>query len=165
MFSVSGISAELLLIVFSLAAALLIAAFTISVINSVKLRKIMKNCSSGRLDESITLYYNKIEALSNELNEKSAEFGRLEKMINAGAQKFALVRYDAFDDISNNLSFSLAVLDGDNSGFVLTSIYGRDTSSMYIKPIIKGKSRYTMSDEEVNAYEKAIDSYEDKMKQ
>lgn len=164
MFTALDITIETIFIILSVIIVILTIFLILTILNSVKLKKIMKNCSSGRLDESITLYYNKINELSDELRTKTAQFDHIEKMINAGAQKFAVVRYDAFDNISNNLSFSLAILDGDNTGFILTSIYGRDSSNMYIKPIIKGKSRYTMSDEEVSAYDKAIELYENKVK-
>ena len=140
----------------------LVCVFTI--LHAVKLRKIMKNCPSGKLDETIVTYYNKIDELSNALDVKTKEFDHIKKMIDAGAQKVGLVRYDAFDDISSNLSFSLVLLDGMDTGFVLTSIYGRDTANAYIKPIIKGKSSYTLSEEELTALQNAIENYENKLK-
>ena len=86
-------------------------------------------------------------------------------MIDAGAQKrSALSAMTLFDDISSNLSFSLVLLDGMDTGFVLTSIYGRDTANAYIKPIIKGKSSYTLSEEELTALQNAIENYENKLK-
>ena len=143
---------------------ILLVCLTVTIINSRKLKKIMKNCSSGKLDETITLYYNKIDALANEIRDKEVRFEHMEKMIGAGIQKFASLRYDAFDDISNNLSFSLALLDVEDTGYIITSIYGRESSSLYIKPVINGKSRYTMSNEETLVYEKALELYEKKMK-
>ena len=48
-------------------------------------------------------------------------------------QKVGLVRYDAFDDTGDKLSFSLTVLDGKNNGFILSSLAGHDTSRIYAK--------------------------------
>lgn len=141
---------------------LVVCAFTI--VHAVKLRRIMKNCPSGKLDETIVTYYDKIDNLYQELDDKTREFAHMEKVLRAGAQKVGLVRYDAFDDISSNLSFSLVILDGMDTGFVLTSIYGRDTSNAYIKPIIKGKSSYTLSEEELTALQNAIENFENKLK-
>ncbi len=154
------------IIVIALMAIIVILTVTLifTIINSRKLKKIMTNCSSGRLDETITLYYNKIDELADEIRKKEARFVHMEKMLAAGIQKFAALRYDAFDDISNNLSFSLALLDAEDTGYIITSIYGRESSNLYIKPVINGKSRYTMSNEETLVYEKALEIYENKLK-
>lgn len=144
--------------------ALLLIVLIITIINNIRLRRIMKNCSSGRLDETITEYYNKISDIKNDMDKREYELEFLGKKAGAGIKKFALVRYDAFDNISNNLSFSIALLDEENSGYVITSIYGREGSNLYVKPILYGKSKATMSDEEVMAYEEAIREYENKLK-
>ena len=164
MFSVSQAALEIIVLVCALLIAILIACLVMSILNTVRLRRIMKNCSSGKLDETITLYYNKINELSDSLDKKTERFEQIEKMIRAGVQKFAVVHYDAFNDITNNLSFSIALLDAEDTGFILTSIYGRNSSNLYIKSILKGKSNATMSDEEIEAFERALSSYENKLK-
>lgn len=153
-------------IVLSLLAIIVILSVTliITLNNSRKLKKIMTNCSSGKLDETIGLYYDKIENLTEELRQKEERFALMEKMIGSGIQKFAALRYNAFDDISNNLSFSLALLDAFDNGFIITSIYGRESSNVYIKSVINGKSRYHMSNEETLVFEKALEIYENKLK-
>ena len=47
-------------------------------------------------------------------------------------QKVGLVRYDAFDDTGDKLSFSLTVLDGKNNGFILSSLAGHDTFRCFV---------------------------------
>jgi len=70
----------------------------------------------------------------------------------AGAlQRLGLVRFNAFEDTGSDQSFSLALLDGRGSGFVLTSLYGRSESRMYAKPLLDGKCPYKLSDEEQQA--------------
>ena len=164
MLSISRATAEIIILVAVVVIAVLIACLVMSILNSVRLRRIMTNCSFGKLDESIIIYYNKISELAHELDKKTAQFEHIEKMIAAGVQKYAVVHYDAFNDITNNLSFSMVLLDANNTGFVLTSIYGRNGSNFYIKSILKGKSNATMSDEEIDAYERAIRAYENKLK-
>jgi hypothetical protein len=63
-------------------------------------------------------------------------------------QRLAVVRYNAFDNMGADLSFSVAVLDEDNNGFVLTSLYGREDSRVYAKPVLHGDSAYALTDEE-----------------
>ena len=63
-------------------------------------------------------------------------------------RKIGFVRYNAFDNIGNNLSFAFTVLDGKNDGFCLSSVYGRSESRIFAKPIVDGKCLYGMSAEE-----------------
>lgn len=164
MISISQAALEVIVLVCALLIAVLIACLVMSILNTIKLKRIMQNCSSGKLDETITLYYNKISDLADELDKKTEQFEQIEKMVRAGVQKFAVVHYDAFNDITNNLSFSIALLDAEDTGFILTSIYGRTHSNLYIKSILKGKSNSTMSDEEIEAFERALRSYDNKLK-
>lgn len=159
-----SIPAEVLALTLIALTVLVLITLVLCIVNHVKLRRVLKNCPSGKLDETIITYYEKINALFQSLEDKEKQFVLLEKKIDAGAQKVGLVRYDAFDDISSNLSFSLVVLDGADTGFVMTSIYGRDTTNVYIKPIIKGKSSYTLSEEELDALQNAIENYGNKLK-
>ncbi len=50
-------------------------------------------------------------------------------------QKTGLVRYDAFDDTGDKLSFSLTILDGKNNGFILSALAGHDASRIYAKKV------------------------------
>ena len=63
-------------------------------------------------------------------------------------QKVSIIRYKAFEDVGSDLSFSIALLDENNDGIILTGIYGRNESTTYAKPIDKGISRYDLSEEE-----------------
>ena len=67
-----------------------------------------------------------------------------------------LMKYNAFKDVGSDLSFALAILNNQNDGIVLNGIYSRETSNIYAKPVIKGESTYTLSEEEKEAIKKAI---------
>ena len=54
------------------------------------------------------------------------------------------------------MSFALALLDANNNGVVLNGIYSREMSNIYAKPVISGKSTYTITEEEKEAINKAI---------
>jgi Protein of unknown function (DUF4446) len=75
-------------------------------------------------------------------------------------QKFGVVRYNAFEEMGGNLSFSLAILDDHGDGIVLTSINGRADSRTYAKPIKGLSSAHTLSDEEREAVAAAVAGYE-----
>lgn len=71
-------------------------------------------------------------------------------------QKVGFIRYNAFGNIGSELSFSVALLDDFKNGFVLTSIYGRENSISYGKPIKNGNSNIPLSAEEILAIDRAI---------
>ncbi len=73
-------------------------------------------------------------------------------------QKVGLVRYDAFDDTGDKLSFSLTVLDGKNNGFILSSLAGHDTSRIYAKQIVNGQCKEALSSEEAESINMALDT-------
>ncbi len=71
-------------------------------------------------------------------------------------RKIGFVKYNAFDNIGNNLSFAFTVLDGKDDGFCLSSVYGRNESRIFAKPIAAGKCLYGMSAEEQESLESAL---------
>ncbi len=77
---------------------------------------------------------------------------RLEKVV----QKVGLVKYDAFAQMGGKLSFSLALLDEKNNGFVLNSIHGSDGCYTYSKEIKAGTSDLQLGDEEIKAIKMAM---------
>lgn len=67
----------------------------------------------------------------------------------------AVVNYDAFDGQTNELSFSLCLLDNFHNGIILTNLYSNDGSTIYVKEIINGSSEKDLSKNELEALNKA----------
>ena len=86
--------------------------------------------------------------------EDLAALGRL------ALQRFAIVRYDAFEDMGGQLSFSAALLDDYGDGIVVTSINGRTETRTYAKSVRAMKSQHNLSDEEREAIESAVSGAE-----
>ena len=59
-----------------------------------------------------------------------------------------MVRYDAFDAMGGELSYSLLLEDAKKNGVILTSIYGREESRNFAKNVQDGQSSYVLTDEE-----------------
>lgn len=81
--------------------------------------------------------------------EEQATIGRF------ALQRFAIVRYDAFEDMGGQLSFSAALLDEHGDGLVITSINGRTETRTYAKSVQKLQSRHNLSGEEQAAIDNA----------
>lgn len=71
-------------------------------------------------------------------------------------QHIGLVRYDAFHDVSGHQSFSLAMLDGNLNGTIITGLFGRQDSRCFGKSVIEGHTVQPLSSEEENALLMAI---------
>lgn len=73
-------------------------------------------------------------------------------------QHFALVRYDAFEDVTGQLSFSLAMLDGRDNGAVISTIFGRSNSRCFGKMIVAGQPEQPLTEEEQQALVQALEA-------
>lgn len=73
-------------------------------------------------------------------------------------QKIGIVRYDAFDENGDKLSFSLTLLDGKNNGFILSSLAGHNSSRIYAKQVIAGQCREALSSEEAQSIDMALNT-------
>ncbi len=86
----------------------------------------------------------------------SQEIENLKKEQKFSVQKVGIVRFNPFSEVGSDQSFSAAILDGNNDGFVITSLYSREENRVYGKPIKGGISEYSLSNEEKEAIRKAI---------
>ncbi|MBC7083245.1 MAG: DUF4446 family protein [Firmicutes bacterium] len=71
-------------------------------------------------------------------------------------QGLGVVRFNAFQDTGGDQSFALALLDGAGDGVVVSSLYGRNESRVYAKPVEQGSSRYALTAEEQQAVDQAL---------
>ncbi|MFV1917545.1 MAG: DUF4446 family protein [Patescibacteria group bacterium] len=83
------------------------------------------------------------------------EVKRLEGDIEFHVQKVGLVRFNPFNEMGGDHSFSLSLLDGRDNGVILTGLHTRERTRVYIKKVTRGKSKYDLSREESKALLKA----------
>jgi len=84
---------------------------------------------------------------------KSTEF--LAKMASQSIQRVGVVRFNPFKETGGDQSFSIALLDSNDNGLVISSLFTRQGTRIYTKPITKGQSSYQLSKEELEAIKKA----------
>jgi hypothetical protein len=100
------------------------------------------------------------EALSAYVGEASARLdGRMaeaERRLDGTVAYRALVRYDAYGEMSGQQSISIALLDAQRSGIVLTSIHHRETARFYAKQVHEGRAELELSPEEQQAIDTAL---------
>lgn len=118
--------------------------------------KLMRGVGKNTVEELIGAYQDKVESSQKDAKLALDNVKLLNSQINHCIQKVGMVRYKAFDDVGSDLSYSIAMLDNHNDGVILTNIFGRNMSTSYAKPVVKGASKYNLSDEELYAMNKAL---------
>ncbi len=119
------------------------------------LRSLLRGAENLNLEEALGKLGQDVEKVTEVNAELNSRLSILERRSQRFLQGAALERYNAFPDTSGELSFSLAVLDAQSNGWVITGLYGRESYRVYAKPIKKGVSTYPLSEEEKRAIEKA----------
>lgn len=119
-------------------------------------RKLMRGVNNKNLEDMVMSYLDRIDEVKDENEVMKQMYEQINGELKTCVQKTSMIRYKAFDNVGSDLSFSIALLDGNNNGAILTSIYGRNESTTYAKPIDKGISRYDLSEEENKVLEQAI---------
>lgn len=151
-------------IIIGLAVIVLILTILV-IVNIVQMRKLKKNYNifmSGKnaksLEEVIKTRLSQVDSLleANELNEKNINL--LFRNMKLAYQKMGLVKYDAFQEMGGKLSFSLAMLDGRNNGYIINAMHTREGCYTYIKEIIDGNSIIVLSKEEQEALKMAMEA-------
>ena len=122
----------------------------------VKKRDYRKSSSDSELEKNMKDKFKDIDRLNNMTDIHMDDIKSLKSRYDSTLSKYGIVKYDAFDDVGGKLSFVLAMLDMNNTGFVLNSIRSRENCFLYIKEIVKGESYIMLSKEEVEALRRAV---------
>ena len=108
------------------------------------------------LEDIIVSYLERVESLEEGEEITRAALNAIKDNLKITYQKTGLVKYDAFREMSGALSYSLALLDKENSGVLISSMYSREGCYTYAKEIIKGESKINLSEEEAEALKQAV---------
>lgn len=119
-------------------------------------KKLLRGKNNANIEELLLRYGAEIDDLKNQIDELNKTIDNLNKKLSFAIQKVGFVRYNAFEDMGYELSFSIAFLDDLLNGYVITSIYNKGQSMCYAKPIKNGKSIYPLSVEEMQSIDRAI---------
>ena len=121
----------------------------------------MKGQDGLSLEKSFHNRFRKMEKIGNQTEENEKEIRTLKAQLGRTLTHYGIVKYDAFDDVGGKMSFALAMLDSENSGFILDTIHSKDNCFLYLKEIVKGESYIMLSNEEVEALKMAVSNTEE----
>lgn len=126
-----------------------------------KYKSFMRGKDGISLEKTILRNMNDIDMLMESSKNHMEEIRQLKEIQLHTLNKTAIVKYDAFKEMGGKLSFALAMLDQENSGFVMNAIHSREGCYTYIKEIVKGESYIALGEEEKEALRQAVNSYVD----
>ena len=98
----------------------------------------------------------RVDDLHRVVDELAAALSRVNRRFDGSLSRTALIRYDAYEDTGGHQSASIALLDSERSGIVLTAIQGRDYARVYVKQLDRGRTSIALSPEEQQAVERAM---------
>jgi hypothetical protein len=98
----------------------------------------------------------RIDDLHRAVDEVAAGLVRVDRRTDESVRNISIVRYDAYEDAGGNQSASLAVLDSQRTGVVVSAIQGRDYARIYMKELDRGRPSVALSPEEAEAVERAM---------
>ncbi len=150
----------LLFIALAIMMILIIICFILNAVNSSKINTIMDYSDEGDIISALKDYYDKVDDLSKTVNSASdavlmSRLSNCENDSNISLKKIGIINFDAFDDVKGKLSFSLALLNNNNDGIIITSLYGHNSCNTYVREIIGGETPIKLLEEEKAALNEA----------
>ncbi len=144
-------------------AAFILVLMVLYIINIVQMSKLkkrykifMEGNNAKNLENTLIKRLDQVDALieANSINEKNIK--TLFDKMQFAFQKAGLVKYDAFNELGGKLSFSLALLNESDDGYMLNTVHNRDGCYIYMKEIIRGNSVIMLTNEEKQALDIAM---------
>lgn len=151
--------------VFSISLAVIIIVLLIAFnvflgIELIKLRRKNKTLFKGTkgkdLEEVIHKQLGEIKKLDSDIQDLFKVSEKIHSLAARGIQKVGVIRFNPFKDIGGDQSFAIALLDSFDNGVIISSLYSREGTRIYTKPIEKGVSSHNLSDEEQEAIKRAL---------
>ena len=121
----------------------------------------MRGKNAESLEQAFERQFLDVDKLVEVTKNQQIEINHLKEKLSKTCNKIGIVKYDAFPDVGGKLSFALAMLDNENSGFVLNTIHSREGCYTYIKEIVKGESYIVLGQEEKEALRHAVNYFSD----
>lgn len=155
MLSSMGIDPGIIMILLMvLDVVLLIAVFELRMKVSrmnTRYRSFMRGEDGASLERTLKKEMHKLRKSSANIEGFESQLQEVTRTLKKSVHKYGMVKYDAFDDVGGKLSFVLAMLNDDNSGFVLNAVHSKENCFLYLKEVVKGESYIMLSDEEIQA--------------
>ena len=127
-------------------------------------RKLTRGIDVGDIKKVLEKILGRSEDNTKSIKEIIKRIDSIEEKDKKHIQKIGLVRFNPFSELGGDHSFSLAILDEENTGVIVTGLHTRDRTRVYVKDIKNGKSGLELSSEEKKALGTAQKGYNKKIR-
>ncbi len=155
-----GFSSDYIIIGLAALVLIMIILLIVFIAQMSKLKKrykiFMLGSDARSLEDTLIYRLEQVDELieANASNERNID--SIFKNMQSCFQKFGLVKYDAFNEMGGKLSFSLCMLNENNTGYIINAMHSREGCYTYVKEIIDGNSIIQLAEEEQQALDQAI---------
>jgi len=120
-----------------------------------KLKTFFNGKNASDLEGVLFEEIKRLKKAENNIVELSKISKKLEKITQKTIQKVGVIRFNPFKETGGDQSFAIAMLDSDDNGLIISSLFTREGTRVYTKPIESGQSKYPLSKEEIEVLKKA----------
>lgn len=150
-----GIDPEILVLILFV---LLIVGFVMLVVLLSKYSQLnasyqvfMRGREAQSLEEEISELFHDMASLKSLTDKNRKDIKKIIENIHECYQRVGIVKYDAFKEMGGKLSFSVALLNDNKTGFIINSVHSSDGCYVYTKEIVEGECAILLGDEEKKA--------------
>jgi hypothetical protein len=118
--------------------------------------KFMRGKNVRSLENEIAGLFEDIDFLKKSFQKSDVDMKEIKQNLLIAFQKVGIVHYDAFREMGGKLSFSIALLNSNNDGYILNSVHSTEGCYTYTKEVVGGSSYITLGEEEKEALTKAM---------
>jgi hypothetical protein len=149
------------------AGAVALIALLLAIVLSVRVRRLrvaQKRVLGEHGDTDLIAHAASLQQAFSDLHDRveevavnvDARLGAAEARLDGAIAYRSLVRYDAYGELTGNQSTTIALLDAERNGVVLSSIVRRDTARIYCKSVVDGRGELEPPPEEAEAVRRAL---------
>ncbi|MES2416240.1 MAG: DUF4446 family protein [Patescibacteria group bacterium] len=143
-------------IIFLIVSGLAILVGIVWIVKTEKrLNRFFMGKKASNLEDTINLLQEEIVSLKASRNVIEKELTTVNTKLKQSIRGVETIRFNPFPDQGSNQSFAIAMLNEENNGVVISSLYSRERMSIFAKPIKNGKSEYELTNEEKEALAKS----------
>ena len=146
------------LILFLIMFVLIVTLFVMVIVLFTKYNRLnysyqlfMRGREAQSLEEEIGALFNDISFLKSSTEKNRRDIKKIIDNLRECYQRVGIVKYDAFKEMGGKLSFSIALLNDNQTGFILNSVHSSDGCYVYTKEIVEGECAISLGDEEKKA--------------
>lgn len=146
--------------VIALAVFVILLALMFYIVSEIKRldRRLRRLAGVGEVEniKDVLERFRDLKEVKDQIERLEEKTGHILQSLESTLCRVGMVRFNAFPDTGSELSFALAVLSKEGDGFILTSLYSRDETRIFLKPVKRGRALYRLSEEEEKALQIAL---------